>query len=244
MNYIYRIYQICIALPIIIVLTILTSIVTSIGCTLGNGHFWGYYPPVIWSALVLKVLLLPVKVTGRANLKYGESYVFVSNHQGAFDIFLIFGHLRRNFKWMMKRQLRKIPFVGFACEKSHQIFVDKRGPGKVKETYDKARRTLRDGMSVVVFPEGSRTYNGHMGTFKRGAFMLADELQLPVVPLTINGSFDVMPRTSKWYWVHRRKLTLTIHAPIYPHTQGSDNISRLMEESYAAIHGGLDKKYQ
>ena len=144
----------------------------------------------------------------------------------------------------MKRQLRSIPFVGYACEKSHQIFVDKRGPSKIKETYDKARVTLRGGMSVVVFPEGSRTYNGRMGTFKRGAFMLADELQLPVVPLTINGSFDVMPRTSKWYWVHRRKLTLTIHKPIRPVTQGAENISRLMEESYEAIHSGLNKKYQ
>lgn len=244
MKYIYRVYQIVVALPIIIILTILTSITTSIGCTLGNGHFWGYYPPVIWSTLVLKVLLLPVEVVGRENLTHGESYVFVSNHQGAFDIFLIFGHLRRNFKWMMKRQLRSIPFVGYACEKSHQIFVDKRGPSKIKETYDKARVTLRGGMSVVVFPEGSRTYNGRMGTFKRGAFMLADELQLPVVPLTINGSFDVMPRTSKWYWVHRRKLTLTIHKPIRPVTQGAENISRLMEGSYEAIHSGLNKKYQ
>lgn len=244
MKYIYRVYQIVVALPIIIILTILTSITTSIGCTLGNGHFWGYYPPVIWSTLVLKVLLLPVEVVGRENLTHGESYVFVSNHQGAFDIFLIFGHLRRNFKWMMKRQLRSIPFVGYACEKSHQIFVDKRGPSKIKETYDKARVTLRGGMSVVVFSEGSRTYNGRMGTFKRGAFMLADELQLPVVPLTINGSFDVMPRTSKWYWVHRRKLTLTIHKPIRPVTQGAENISRLMEESYEAIHSGLNKKYQ
>ena len=244
MKYIYRIYQIIIALPIIIILTILTAVTKSIGCTLGNGHFWGYYPPVIWSSWVLKVLFLPVKVTGRENLKHGESYVFVSNHQGAFDIFLIFGHLHRIFKWMMKRQLRSIPFVGYACEKSHQIFVDKRGPSKVKETYDKARHTLKEGMSVVVFPEGSRTYTGSMGTFKRGAFMLADELQLPVVPLTINGSFDIMPRTSKWYWVRRRKLTLTIHKPIYPLSQGAENISRLMEESYDAIHSGLDKKYQ
>lgn len=244
MKYLYRIYQICIALPIIIILTILTSLTTSIGCTLGNGHFWGYYPPVIWSTLVLKVLLLPVKVTGRENLKHGESYVFVSNHQGAFDIFLIFGHLRRNFKWMMKRQLRKIPFVGFACEKSHQIFVDRSGPKKIRETYSNARHTLKDGMSVVVFPEGSRTYTGKMNAFKRGAFMLADELQLPVVPLTINGSFEIMPRTSKWYWVHRHKLTLTIHAPIYPQSQGPDNISRLMDESYKAIHEGLEEKYK
>ena len=202
MKYLYRIYQIIIALPIIIVLTLLTAVTTSIGCIFGNGHFWGYYPPVIWSTWVLKVLFLPVEVIGRENLKHGESYVFVSNHQGAFDIFLIFGHLRRNFKWMMKQQLRKIPFVGYACEKSHQIFVDRRGPKKIKASYDKARLTLKEGMSVVVFPEGSRTYNGRMTAFKRGAFMLADELQLPVVPLTINGSFDVMPRTSKCKEIH------------------------------------------
>ena len=74
--------------------------------------------------------------------------------------------------------------------------------------------------------------------------MLADELQLPVVPLTINGSFDVMPRTSKWYWVHRRKLTLTIHAPIYPQSQGAENVARLMEESRKVIESGLDDKYK
>ncbi len=244
MKYIYRIYQIIVALPIILVLTILTSLTTSVGCLVGNGHFWGYYPAKLWAAAILKVLLLPVKVTGRENLKKGESYVFVSNHQGAFDIFLIFGHLGRNFKWMMKHQLRKVPFVGFACEMSHQIFVDKRGPSKVKETYDKARHTLKDGMSVVVFPEGSRTFTGHMGKFKRGAFMLADELQLPVVPLTINGSFDTMPRTSKWYWVKWHRLTLTIHPPLYPETRGAENINKMMEESYREISSGLVAKYQ
>lgn len=244
MRYLYRIYQICIALPVILVLTILTSVTTSIGCVIGNGHFWGYYPPRLWAAAILKVLFLPVKVTGRENLNEGESYVFVSNHQGSFDIFLIFGHLGRNFKWMMKHQLRKIPLVGFACEMSHQIFVDKRGPSRVKETYDKARHTLKDGMSVVVFPEGSRTFTGHMGKFKRGAFMLADELQLPVVPLTINGSFDVLPRTDKWYWVKRRQLTLTIHKPIYPESRGAENISRLTDKSYAAIMSGITPEYQ
>lgn len=244
MKYLYRIYQIVIALPIIIVLTLLTALTTSVGCILGNGHFWGYYPPVIWSKWVLGVLFLPVKVTGRENLKHGESYVFVSNHQGAFDIFLIFGHLHRNFKWMMKQQLRKIPFVGYACEKSHHIFVDRRNPAKMMATYDKARATLKHGMSLVVFPEGSRTYDGRIGKFKRGAFVLADELQLPVVPLTINGSFDVMPRTSKWYWVHRCKLTLIIHAPIYPQSQGAENVARLMEESRKVIESGLDEKYK
>ncbi|MDO4159564.1 MAG: lysophospholipid acyltransferase family protein [Prevotellaceae bacterium] len=244
MKYIYRIYQICIALPIILVLTVLTSVTVSLGCFIGNGHFWGYYPGKIWAAAILKVLLIPVKVTGRENLKKGESYVFVSNHQGSFDIFLIYGHLCRNFKWMMKRQLRKVPFVGIACEMSHQIFVDKSGPRKVKETYDKARHTLKDGMSVMVFPEGARTFTGHMGVFRRGAFMLADELQLPIVPLTINGSYDILPRYDKWFWVKWHPLTLTIHAPIYPKAQGADDIKERMEKSYDAIMSAITPEYQ
>lgn len=244
MRHLYRIYQIFIALPIIILLTIITSLTTSIGCLAGNGHFWGYYPPKLWAAAILKVLFIPVKVTGRENIKKGVSYVFVSNHQGAFDIFLIFGHLGRNFKWMMKHQLRKIPFVGFACEMSHQIFVDKRGPSKVKETYDKARVTLRDGMSVVVFPEGSRTFTGHMGKFKRGAFMLADELQLPVVPITINGSFNIMPRTAKWCKITWHPLSLVIHKPIYPEGKGADDINKRMKESYDDIMSDLVSEYK
>ena len=95
----------------------------------------------------------------------------------------------------MKRGIRKIPFVGMACKASHQIFVDKSGLSKVRETYTQARATLSSGMSMVVFPEGARSFTGCMGKFKKGAFMLADELQLPVVPITINGSFHVMPRT-------------------------------------------------
>lgn len=244
MKYLYRIYQIIIALPIVLVLTIMTSLVTSVGCLLGNGHFWGYYPPKIWAAAVLKVLLIPVKVTGRENLKKGESYVFVANHQGAFDIFLVFGHLCRNFKWMMKWQLGKLPFVGFACKMSHQIFVDKRGPSRIKETYAKAQHTLKDGMSLMVFPEGARTFTGHMGVFKRGAFMLADELQLPIVPLTINGSFDIMPRTDKWYWVKWHPMSLTIHKPIYPEAKGAEDINKRMAASYEEIMKDIAPEYQ
>ena len=244
MQYIYRVYLLCIAVPVIVLLTIVTSVTVTLGCLLGNGHFWGYYPGKVWAACILKVLLMPVKVSGREHLKAGQSYVFVSNHQGSFDIFLIFGYLGRNFKWMMKHQLRKIPFVGVACEMSHQIFVDKRGPSKVKETYDKARHTLKDGMSVVVFPEGARTFTGHMGVFRRGAFMLADELQLPVVPLTINGSFDVLPRTGKFYQITRHALTLTIHEPILPQGHGPENIKYAMQQSYDAIMADIVPQYQ
>jgi len=240
----YRLYQLFIAAPIILVWTIFISLTVAIGCTLGNGHFWGYYPGKWWAWLILKVLLIPVKVEGRENLQEGESYVFVSNHQGAFDIFLIYGYLNRNFKWMMKWQLKKIPFVGYACEKSHQIFVDKRGASKIKKSYDEARTILRDGISLTVFPEGARTFTGHMGVFRRGAFMLADELHLPVVPLTINGSFNILPRMNDGKWLTWHPLKLTIHQPIRPESQGPENIKHMLEESYQVIMADLVPEYQ
>lgn len=244
MKYLYRIYQLLIALPLIAIYTLITSLMVTIGCALGNGHFWGYYPGKWWAQFIIRILLLPVKVEGRENLVKGQSYVFVANHQGAFDIFLIYGFLSRNFKWMMKRQLRQMPFVGKACESAHHIFVDKRGASKIRETYDRARQTLQGGMSLVVFPEGARSFTGHMGVFKRGAFMLADDIELPVVPLTINGSFDIMPRTRDMKWVVWHPLRLTIHKPILPVGKGTDNIKYLEEESYKVVMGGLEEKYQ
>lgn len=244
MKFIYRLYQLCIVLPLFLLASIVTALTTVVGCLVGNGHFWGYYPGKYWSRLVVRLLFLPVKVEGRENLRKGQSYVFVANHQGAFDIFLIYGYLNRNFKWMMKRSLRKVPLVGVACAYAHHIFVDRSGVSKIKATYDEAREVLRDGMSLVVFPEGARTFTGHMGKFRRGAFMLADELQLPVCPLTINGSFNVMPRMRDWHWVTWHPLTLTIHKPIEQKGKGREFEKEMEAASYQAIMDGLVPEYQ
>lgn len=242
-KFLYCLYELCV-MPLFLIDTIVIALMAIIGCRVGNGHFWGYYPGKWWSEFVIRILLLPVKVEGREYLKPGQSYVFVANHQGAFDIFLIYGFLNRNFKWMMKRGIGKIPFIGPACKYSHQIFVDKRGPSHIRASYDQAREVLKEGMSLMVFPEGARTFTGHMGLFRRGAFMLADELQLPVCPLTINGSFDVMPRTRDWRWVRWHPLKLTIHEPIMPIGKGRENIDYLKDKSYEAVMSGLVPEYQ
>ena len=209
MKILYYIYQICFALPILLVLTILTALVTIVGSLIGGAHIWGYYPGKIWSQLICVFLLIPVKVRGREKIHKHTSYVFVPNHQGAFDIFLIYGFLGRNFKWMMKKSLRKLPFVGKACESAGHIFVD---------------------------------FTGHMGYFKKGAFQLADELQLEVVPVTIDGSFKILPRTGKW--IHPYRMILTIHDPIPPKGQGVENIKATMAEAYAAVESALPEEYK
>lgn len=239
MKWLYRTYQLLIALPILLTFTLIFSLITIIGCTLGFAHTWGYWPFHILARIFCRVLLLPVKIEGRENLDARTSYVFIANHQGAFDIFVIYGYLNRNFKWMMKKSLRKMPLVGKACESGRHIFVDKSGPKAIQHTYDNAKEILTEGTSVVIFPEGARTFTGKMGPFKRGAFQLADELQLPIVPITLNGPFDVLPRQKGISFVEWHPLVMKIHAPIQPEGKGPEYEKANLEKSYEIIKSGL-----
>lgn len=239
MKFFYCLYQVFIALPLMLVSTILTALITSIGCLLGGGHFFGYYPAKVWGWLTIRLFLLPIEVRGRENIDKHTSYVFVANHQGAFDIFIILGFLGRHFKWMLKQSLRKTPLIGRACHDAGYIFVDKSGPKAIKNTIDRARKILQGGTSLVVFPEGSRSWDGHMIPFKKGAFQLADQLQMPVVPITLTGSFDVYPRFHKGF-VRFHRLTLTIHKPIPPKGEGPENIKAVMDEAYDVIKTNLE----
>ena len=243
MRLLYRTYQLFIAAPILLLLTLLASLCAIIGCAIFSASWWSYYPGKIWSRIFIRLLLLPVKVEGRENMDSQQSYVIIPNHQGAFDIFLIYGFLNRHFKWMMKEELRRIPFVGKACESSGYIFVDQKGgPKKMKEMHDRARAILQDGISLVVFPEGARTWDGRMRPFKRGAFQLADELQLPLLPITINGSFDVLPRSRGFNFVTWHPLSMTIHPAIMPNGQGAEAEHAVMQQAHDVIESALRTK--
>lgn len=233
-----------IALPLLLLATALTAIVTIIGCSVGSAAIWGYYPAMVWSRLMCYVPLLPVHVCGLDRLDPRQSYVFVANHQGPYDIFLVYGFIGRNFKWMMKKSLRRLPLIGKACASAGHIFVDKSGPKAIQHTYESARRSLQGGVSLVVFPEGARTFTGHMGRFRRGAFLLADELQLPVVPVTIDGSFDVLPRQKGFNFLTWHPLSLTVHEPIQPHGKGDGNVDAILRQSYTTIMEALPERHR
>lgn len=238
MNLLRKIYLVCIAAPIFIVITFLTAVVTIIATAVGGNRFWGYWPAHIWSRMVCFLAGVKVEVRGRENIDRNTSYIFVSNHQGAFDIWAIYGYLNHNFKWMMKKSLEKIIFVGYACKRSGHVFVDSNSLQSIKDTIANARHQLKDGMSLVIFPEGTRTKTGEMGDFKRGAFMLAGEFRLPVVPLSISGAFEIMPRNS--YFPRSGKIILTIHQPIIPGEKGF-NTRVLMEQCRSEIQSDLSR---
>lgn len=235
----YRVYQFAVMAPLLLVCTTITCVIVIVGTLLGLGRPIGYYVPHIWARIFCILSLVKVEVRGGNDMQKGQSYVFVANHQGAYDIFAIYGYLGHNFRWMMKKSLGKIPLVGYTCKVSGHIFVDNSSPKAVKETMENAEKQLSGGMSVVVFPEGSRSRNGRLQRFKRGAYMLATEFNLPVVPITIDGAYDVMPRTA--VLPHWGKIILTIHKPIEASGNGH-NLAELMDKSREAIASSLPER--
>lgn len=238
----FFLYELFIFAPIFVLATIFTAIVVMIGCLVGNRKFWGYYPPRYWSKLTCRLALCRIHVIRKGKLDPNQSYVFVPNHQGAFDIFLIYGYLNQNIKWVQKQELRKIPFVGKASEIAGHVFVDQSNLKSMKETIIKAESQLGEGSSMVIFPEGARTKTGKMGKFKRGAFVIAKEMNLSIVPVTVNGPYDLMKINT--YLFNPCKLELIVHEPISTEGLTEENMQEFIDRCRDVVYSGLWEKYK
>jgi len=126
-----------------------------------------------------------VFLKGKENIQDQTSYVIVANHQTGWDIFLLYGFLPIDFKWMMKKELRKVPWIGYASEKVGHVFIDRSSLRAAMRSLTEAKQKLVNGTSVLMFPEGTRSGQKEMKPFKKGAFKLAVELGLDVLPVTI-----------------------------------------------------------
>ena len=209
--FLYGLYQYIIVWPIMVVLTLFTAVFTMIFVPFRNAEFV-HKVQQFWSRSFYRLMFLPVTVEGLEHIQPGQSYVFVSNHQSMFDVWLIYGWLPVIFKWLMKAELRKVPFVGIACKAAGHIFVDRKNPKAAMESMENIKKQLKDGVCTVIFPEGTRTKDGQVGRFKRGAFQIALDLKLPIIPISLSGCYDVLPKGKPF--VYRRPVRMYVGEPI------------------------------
>ncbi len=207
----YWIYQYVIAWPILVLLTMFTGIFTVCTARWRNAEFV-HKEQQFWSRAFFRLMFIPVSVDGAEHIQPGQSYVFVANHQSMFDVWLVYGWLPVIFKWLMKAELRKVPFIGSGCKAAGHIFVERRSAKAALASLKEVEKQLTGGVCTVIFPEGTRTLTGEMGRFKRGAFQIAIDLGLPVIPLSLDGCYDVLPKGR--LYVKRHPVHMHIGEPI------------------------------
>jgi 1-acyl-sn-glycerol-3-phosphate acyltransferase len=146
-----------------------------------------------WSWLILKTTGVVVAVEGLERVTPGRTYVFVSNHQSIYDIPVIFASLPFQLRIIAKESLARFPVLGWHLRRGGHLFVDRRRPDHAR-ILRRWRRLVADGLSLIIFAEGTRSWDGHVQSFKGGSFLLALEAGLPIVPLAVIGTRQVMPK--------------------------------------------------
>ncbi len=166
----------------------------------------------VWSRLLLWTAGVSLRVKMHATLEPNQPYVFMANHQSTVDIWAIFVALPIKVRFIAKKQLGRIPLFGWAMAVGRFIFIDRQNPLAARRSIDQACARIRSGSSVAIFPEGTRSRDGHLGPFKKGGFHLASSAGVPIVPVGIHGAHYVMPRGS--LIVRRGPVIVEIGVPI------------------------------
>ena len=230
LHWLYQPYKYLILLPLVGVDTILFSFLTWVLSFISpRAASWA---GSTWAKVIQWLTPMPVKVVGKENIVKGQSYVIVANHQSAYDIILVYGSMPVDFRWIMKSELRKVPFLGFACEKCGHIFIDRSSKRQAYRSLQKAKEILAGGASVVIFPEGHRSGSPTMNQFKHGAFKMAFDLGLPMLPVSIKDTCRVMQ--SGLASLTPGRATLTIH-PAIAVNEFVDRREELIEKLHGII---------
>lgn len=230
-------WQWFIALPILIVATFLCAIFTILLVHWKDSAFVHGFQQ-LWSRLFFWLFFMNPEVEGEENLQQGQSYVFVANHSSMFDAWLVYGWLPVVFKWIMKASIRRIPFVGTACKAAGHIFIERGAHKQALQSLEEAKSRLQNGVCVVIFPEGTRSKTGEVGPFKRGAFQIAFDVNLPVVPLSLTGVYDVLSK-DKWLVHPGQKVKMKIGKPVDLTQYGEDH-QRAIEEVRQMVIDGIE----
>lgn len=180
--------------PILTLLTSLTALFFIFVCRFDAATVQVF--PRFWARIICWCAGVPVRVTGRENLDTTKTYIFAANHQSQFDIFVLQGYLGIDFRWMAKKELFAIPVFGAGMLAAGYIPVDRSHGRKALQSLNEAAQRISDGTSVIIFPEGTRSRDGHLQPFKSGAMVLAIKAGVPIVPVAITGTHGVLPKGS------------------------------------------------
>ena len=239
--WLYQVYVWLVFYPVGVLLTFTAGWLTFLVAVVWNPRVASRYIASTWGRLMCYITPVWVTVEGAENAEPGKTYVVVINHQSQYDIFVVYGWLRLDLKWVLKAELRKLPGVGIGCEKAGHIYVDRNNPEQARNSVKDALDRLGDGVGVLFFAEGTRSRTGRLLPFKKGAFRVAASQNLPILPVTLVGTRDI--QRSKSLQIFPGKVRMVIHPPIEaPGSEDNDSIRRLMAQTESTVASALPEE--
>ncbi len=192
-----------------------------------------------WAALHLKISGIKVSLDGLENIRQ-PPYILMCNHQSALDIYSLLSSLPLSFKWIAKRQLFLIPFIGWAMKRAGYISIDRENPREALKAIEDAARKIRDGMNIIIFPEGTRSKDGVLLPFKKGVFSLALRAGVPILPVGIYGTSRLQPKGS---FIPNKKgvIYINIGRPVATSDRGRAAKTDVMNEVRTEIERLINK---
>lgn len=198
-------------IPAISVYTLVLGAASIVSSLFDSRGYFAHRCARAWSWLILKTTGVRVRVEGLERIVPGTTYVFVSNHQSIYDIPVIFTNLPYQLRIIAKESLAKFPMLGWHLKRGGHLFVDRKHPDH-NYILNRWRALVKDGLSLIIFAEGTRSYDGRVARFKAGSFLLALEAGLPIVPIAVIGSRHVMQKGR--LRTHPGDVELVVHDPI------------------------------
>jgi 1-acyl-sn-glycerol-3-phosphate acyltransferase len=223
-----RIYSFFIWLSIIFI-TFATLLLIYICHFFNRGRIAGRRLGYIWSKLILSVSFTKIEVEVDENIDKNGHYIFMSNHQSYFDVFVLF-YLLKDFDFiiLLKKELLNIPFFGWGLKELGYIPVERGDRRGAIRNLSKAIDAVKSGESLVIFPEGTRSYNGNLLPFKKGGFIIASRTNVKIVPVKITGTYDIMARGSLLIYPFK-KVKVKIYSQIDTADKNADMLMDIVK---------------
>lgn len=214
------------------VLTLVLFLPVVISALLGKRGDLAFNFTQVYAWCLLRLTRVKLRVRGRENVRPGERYVILSNHASLLDPPSLVLALGIQYRWVIKKELRKVPLFGLALQTSRNVFIDRSRGADALASIKQGVAQLPDGTGVLLFPEGTRSWDGQMLPFKRGGFVLARDGELPILPVTIRGSHDCLPKGHAAF--NSGTIEVVIHPPYHPGDKPLETIMTEIREIIAA----------
>lgn len=233
----YPLWQWLVYIPLAVVTTLVSALLAIPLALLVSQRLANLFVAVNWGRILAWLVPVRVDVEGMDELDPDQSYVVVANHQSQFDIPVVYGWIGLDLRWVAKAEVGRVPFVAAGCRAIGHVFINRADPDQARRAIDRAVGRLKPGTGLMFFAEGTRSRTGQLMPFKKGAFRVAIDQQLPVLPVTVIGTREILPAGS--LRIRPGRVRLVVHQPLPTRGLGPGHAGELRRRCHAAVAASL-----